>query len=57
MSMMWRLVSFANYNSRNAVVAQFLLLHSNVGQLLGYGENINYPEHQTYICGMTSLVV
>ena len=52
MSTMWLLVSFANYNSRAAVVAQFLLLHSNVGQLLGYGENKYYPEHQTYICGI-----
>jgi hypothetical protein len=49
--MMWRLVSFTNYNSIAPVVAQ-LILNSNVGLLLGYGENTHYPEHQTYICGI-----
>jgi len=51
MSTMWRFVSFTNYNSRAAVVAQLILL-SIVELLLGYGENTHYPEHQTYICGI-----
>ena len=54
MSTIWRLVSCTNYNSRAAVVAQ-LILHSNVGLLLGYGENTHYPEHQTYICRIRNL--
>ena len=51
MSTMWHLVSFTNYNSRAAVVAQ-PILHLNVGLVLGYGENTHYPEHQTCICGI-----